>query len=68
MSTSKSRVVKLDDDITMTEVTRSDEKAVINRAYSVRAKSVPASAKAFGDMGSAETYFQDLVLQRLNPK
>jgi hypothetical protein len=43
MSTSKSRVVKLDDDITMTEVTQSDEKAVINRAYSVRAKSVPAS-------------------------
>jgi hypothetical protein len=61
-----SRVVKLDADITMTAVTQSDGREVINRAYSVRAKD-PTSLKTFCDIGAAETYFEELVLLRLKP-
>ena len=61
-----SRVVKFYNDITMTEVTQSDGKEVINRAYSVRAQDDPTSPRTFGDMASAETYFEELLLQRLN--
>jgi hypothetical protein len=62
-----SRVVKLDEDITMTAVTQSDGREIINGAYSVRAKD-PASLRTFCDVGAAETYFEELVLGRLNPK
>ncbi len=54
-----SRVVKHDADITMTAVTQSDGREVINRAYSVRAKD-PTSLKTFCDMGAAETILKNL--------
>jgi hypothetical protein len=62
------RVVRSDEDIIMTEATTSDGKAVINRGYSVRSTKDPTSAQQFGDMGSAEVYFEQLQLRRLNPK
>jgi hypothetical protein len=61
-----SRLVKFDEDITLTAVTQSAGGEVINRAYSVRAKD-PASLKTFCDMGAAETYFEELVLLRPKP-
>ena len=56
------------DDISLTEVTLSDGKNIVSRAYSVRAASDPTASKQFGDMGAADTYFDQLVMQRLNPK
>jgi hypothetical protein len=53
---SAKRIVKSHEDITMTEVTLSDGKANIS----------PGATKQFGDMGA--TYFEELILQRLNPK
>jgi hypothetical protein len=60
-----SRVVKSHDDIVMTEVALSDGKSVISRAYSVRTQD-PTSSKQFGDMGAADTYFEEIILRRLN--
>jgi hypothetical protein len=64
---SERRVLKSDQDITLTEVAHSDGNKVVSRAYSVRARD-PTSLKTFDDMGAAETYFEELQLQRLNPK
>jgi hypothetical protein len=60
-----SRVVKSHDDVVMTEVALSDGKSVISRAYSVRTLD-PTSSKQFGDMGAADTYFEEIILRRLN--
>jgi hypothetical protein len=65
---SAKRIVKSHEDITMTEVTVSDGKTIVSRAYSVRADRDPSGTKQFGDMGAADTYFEELILQRLNPK
>lgn len=65
---SKRRVVKSHEDITMTEVTQSDGKTIIDRAYSVRDRSDPTSTQSFGDMGAADTYFDELVLRRQKPE
>jgi hypothetical protein len=62
------RIIKSHHDVTLTEVTQSDGKNIISRAYSVRAASNPTATKDFGDMGAADTYFEQLIQQRLNPK
>ena len=61
---SERRVLKSDRDITLTEVALSDGNKVVSRAYSVRARD-PKSLRDFGDMSAAETYFEELQLQRL---
>jgi hypothetical protein len=60
---SAKRILKIHDDIVMTEVALSDGKSVISRAYSVHALD-PRLSKQFGDMGAADTYFEELVLRR----
>ena len=60
------RLLKSHEGITLTEVTQSDGQREINRAYSVRTKD-PTEHRTFGDMGSAETYFEERLLRRLNP-
>jgi hypothetical protein len=62
------KIVKTDGDVSMAEVTQTDGQTVLNRAYSVTSKSDPTARQSFGDMGSADTYFEKLQLQRLNPK
>lgn len=65
----KRSIVKSYEDITMTEVALKDGKGgVVSRAYSVRAASDPTSTKQFGDMGAADTYYDQLILRRQNPK
>ncbi len=61
------RIVKSHQDITVTEVTLSGNGGILSRAYAVRAASDPRSTQQFGDMASAEAYFEQLILQRLNP-
>lgn len=61
------RIIKADEDITLTEVTQSDGKRVLSRAYSVRAGNDPTAAKQFSDMGAAEGYLEELIIGRLNP-
>ena len=55
------RIIKSHEDITLTEVTQSDGKNIISRAYSVRAASDPTATKQFSDMGAADTYFEQLI-------
>jgi hypothetical protein len=40
----------------------------VSRAYSVRAGNDPTAAKQFSDMGVAESYFEELIIGRLNPR
>lgn len=61
----KKRVLKSYETITLTEVTSSDGRSILNRAYSVKNEN-PATTRSFGDMASAETYFEQLLLERLN--
>jgi len=60
------RIAKAYQDITLTEVTQSDCKKIVSLAYSVRAD--PTAAKQFSDMGAAESYFEELIIGRLNPR
>jgi hypothetical protein len=62
------RIAKAYQDITLTEVTQSDGKKIVSRAYSVRAGNDPTAAKQFSDMGAAESYFEELIIGRLNPR
>lgn len=61
------RVVRSYEDITLTEVTLSDGRRVINRAYSVRTRN-PPDQRSFGAMGAAGVYFDELVLRRRKPR
>jgi hypothetical protein len=60
------RIVKVDRDIRLIEVTVSDGTQIINRGYAVSARD-PGDHETFGDMGAASVYFDSLVLRRLNP-
>jgi hypothetical protein len=60
------RILKSYADLRLTEVTLSDGRNIIERAYSVRSTD-PAEQRSFGDMGSAGAYFDELILHRLNP-
>jgi hypothetical protein len=59
-------ILKARGDFTLTEVTLSDGRNIISRAYSVKGRD-PAEQRSFGDMGSADVYFDELVLSRLSP-
>lgn len=61
---SQKRIVKSYEDITVTEVTLSDGQKVISRAYSVRVAGDPTALKQFGDLGAADTYYEELILKR----
>jgi len=63
---SNRRIVKSAGDLKMTEVTQSDGKSVISRAYAVGTRD-PKDHKTFGDMGSADAYYDVLRLRALNP-
>jgi hypothetical protein len=58
-----SRILKTREDVALTEVTQSDGRNVISRAYSVGSRD-PAEQRIFGDMGSADIYFEELILRR----
>jgi hypothetical protein len=60
-------ILKSHGGITLTEVTQSDGRNIINRAYAVGNRYKPIEHRTFGDMGSAETYYEELVLRDLNP-
>jgi hypothetical protein len=57
------RILKTCEGITLTEATLSDGKHVIGRVYSVRT-GFPTEQRTFGDLGSAEIYFEQLLLAR----
>jgi hypothetical protein len=61
------RILKSYEDVTLTEVTLPSGQGTVSRAYSVRT-SHPADVRQFGNMGSAETYFEEQVLKRSNSK
>jgi hypothetical protein len=61
------RIMKSHDDLTMTEVTFSGGNRVLGKTYSVRAATDPTSVKQFGDMGPADTYYEQLIVRRQNP-
>jgi hypothetical protein len=59
------RILKARGDIKLTEVTQSDGKNIIGRAYAVGTRD-PRDHQTFGDMGSASAYYESLVLRSLN--
>jgi len=59
------RIVKVYEDITMTEVSSPDGIYIISPVYSVRVESDPASTQRFGNVGAADIYFEELVLRHL---
>jgi hypothetical protein len=59
------RILKARGDIKLTEVTQSDGKNIITRAYAVGTRD-PGDHQTFGDMGSASAYYESLVLRSLN--
>jgi hypothetical protein len=61
------RILKSYEDVTLTEVTLPSDQGIVSRAYSVRTAD-PTETRQFGDMGSAETYFEEQVLKRSNAK
>ena len=59
------RLVKVYEDITMTEAAPPNGDRVISPVYSVRVESDPALTQRFADMGTADIYFEELVLRHL---
>jgi hypothetical protein len=54
------QILKSREGVTLTEVTQSDGNRIINRAYSVLT-GIPREHRTFGDLGSAEAYFEQVV-------
>jgi hypothetical protein len=61
--TTRGRIVKSHEDITMTELTLSGGNAVVSK-LSVRDASDPNTAKQFDDMDAADTYYAELISRR----
>ena len=61
--TTRGRVVKSHEDITMTELTFSGGNAVVSK-LSVRVATDPTSTKQFSDMDAANTYYEELISRR----
>jgi len=61
--TTRGRILKSHEDITMTELTFSGGNAVVSK-LSVRAASDPTSTKQFSDMDAANTYYEELISRR----
>ena len=61
--TTRGRIVKSHEDITITELTFSGGNAVVSK-LSVRAASDPTSTKQFSDMDAANTYYEELISRR----
>ena len=58
------RIIRWHQDITLTEVISAHGNQIISQAYSVRTASDPTASKQFGDLGAADTYFEQLKMQR----
>ena len=61
--TTRGRVVKSHEDITMTELTFFGGNAVVSK-FSVRAATDTTSTKQFSDMDTANTYYEELISRR----
>ena len=60
--TTRGRIVKSHEDITMTELTFGGV-AVVSKLY-VRVASDPTSTKQFSDVDAANTYYEELISRR----
>ena len=61
--TTRGRIVKSHEDITMTELTFSGGNVVVSKLF-VRVATDPTSTKQFSDMDAANTYYEELISRR----